>query len=30
MGFLDFRENEDIIWIVVVIVVLFLLFSDRD
>lgn len=31
MGFLDFnRENDDLIWIIIVVVVLLFLLNDRD
>jgi len=30
MGFLDFRDNEELLWIIIVVVVLIFLLGDRD
>jgi hypothetical protein len=30
MGFFDFGENEELLWIIIVVVILLFLFNDRN
>jgi len=30
MGFLDFNDNEELLWIIIIVVILLFLFNERD